>query len=65
MLHILNAQMLAAERERTIQRRLREAAVRADVLAANASAEERPHDPGIHREGRRCGACGPAAISAC
>ena len=67
MLHVLTAQIVAEERERAIQRRLREAAVRRE--AATTGRVEAPpaprHDASLHAAGRRCGACPPAAAGAC
>lgn len=63
MLHVLTAQIAAEERERAIQRRLREHAVQQESMAAKAAAAApRPaeHDPTSHAPDRPCGACKPA-----
>lgn len=68
MLQVLTAQMIAEDRERAIQRRLREGAVRRDAKAAVAARQAAPaavHDPAIHTAGLRCGACRPSAVGAC
>ena len=64
MLHVLTAQIVAEERERAIQRRLREHAMRQEALAAKAAAaapKVPAHDPRSHAPDRPCGACQSAA----
>jgi hypothetical protein len=68
MLQVLTAQIVAEERERAIQRRLREGAVRREATLAATAAAVVPgvhHGPNVHSSDARCGACPPAAAGAC
>jgi len=66
MLHVLTAQIVAEERERAIQRRLRDQGNRREAMAAKA-VQPAPavlaHNHTAHAE-RPCGACPPARASA-
>lgn len=66
MLHVLTAQIVADERERVIQRRLRDQANRREAMAARVAqpATTAPaHTQASHAE-RPCGACPPARATA-
>ena len=67
MLHVLTAQIVADERERAIQRRLREQAVRREAVAANAIRPAQAAN--VHTEAksteRPCGDCPPVGATAC
>jgi hypothetical protein len=66
MLHVLTAQLVADERERAIQRRLRDQSARREAMAAKAarSAQAVPaHSHESHAE-RPCGACPPVRAAA-
>ena len=68
MLQVLTAQIIADERERAIHRRLKEDAVRREARLASAVGPASPvgrHGAQTHPDGRRCGACPPAAAGAC
>ena len=64
MLHVLTAQILADERERAIQRRLRILGLRREARVARSAgaAPSTPrHDASAHPKGQRCGDCPQAA----
>jgi len=66
MLHVLTAQIVADERERVIQRRLRDQADRRQAMAARAAqpaAAIPAHIHASHAE-RPCGVCPPARATA-
>jgi len=64
MLHVLIAQTIAEERERTIRRRLAEHEMVLEARAANAAAEAASRQPEQAPEERRCVDCPPLAAPA-
>jgi len=67
MLHVLTAQLVADERERAIQRRLQEHALRREAMVAKATLLAQTahvHDPATHTADRPCGVCPPARATA-
>jgi len=67
MLHVLTAQLAADERERAIQRRLREQAVRREAVAAKAArpAQTVPANAQAKGTERPRGDCPPVGAGAC
>jgi len=66
MLHVLTAQIVADERERAIQRRLRNAALQREAMAAKAAQPNQAAAPNTHSSHaeRPCATCPPARAAA-